>query len=103
MRGLDAIGHETVPASTGVEAIEALSDSAFDVVLMDMEMPEMDGIEATKKIRAGGSTIPIIGVSAHAFNVDRQACLDAGMDDHVVKPFRIETLQMAMERLVRTT
>jgi CheY-like chemotaxis protein len=103
MRGLDAIGHETVPASTGVEAIEALSGSAFDVVLMDMEMPEMDGIEATKKIRAGGSTIPIIGVSAHAFNVDRQACLDAGMDDHVVKPFRIETLQMAMERLVRTT
>jgi CheY-like chemotaxis protein len=66
---------------------------------MDMEMPEMDGIEATRSIRAGGSDIPIIGVSAHAFNADRQACLEAGMDEHIVKPFRIEALQLAMESL----
>lgn len=100
MRGLDALGHETHSAATGLEAIKALEHSKFDVVLMDMEMPEMDGIEATRSIRASGSDIPIIGVSAHAFNADRQACLDAGMNDHVVKPFRIETLQLAMEKLV---
>lgn len=102
MRGLDAVGHETAAAATGVEALQVLAAHSFDVVLMDMEMPEMDGIAATKALRAGGSTIPIIGVSAHAFNVDRQACLDAGMDEHFVKPFRIEALQVAMERLVRT-
>ncbi|HVR33167.1 MAG TPA: response regulator [Acidimicrobiia bacterium] len=100
MRGLDAIGHDTAAAATGVEALEALDQRSFDVVLMDMEMPEMDGIEATKAIRARGSAIPIIGLSAHAFNADRQACLEAGMDDHIVKPFRIEGLQIAMERLV---
>ena len=100
MRSLDSVGHETAAAATGVEALAAFGSSTFDVILMDMEMPEMDGIEATKAIRAGGSDIPIIGVSAHAFNADRQACLDAGMNEHIVKPFRIETLQMAMERLV---
>jgi two-component system, sensor histidine kinase and response regulator len=100
MRGLEALGHETAAAATGVDAVGALGRQSFDVVLMDMEMPEMDGIEATKVIRDGGSSIPIIGVSAHAFNVDRQACLDAGMDDHIVKPFRIETIQLAMESLV---
>ena len=100
IRGLEAIGHETHGAATGVEAISALDQNDFDVVLMDMEMPEMDGIEATRRIRASGSQIPIIGVSAHAFNADRQACLNAGMDEHVVKPFRIESLQLAMERLV---
>jgi two-component system, sensor histidine kinase and response regulator len=101
MRSLDGLGHETAAAATGVEALERLRAGTFDVVLMDMEMPEMDGIEATQTIRAGGSDIPIIGVSAHAFNADRQACLDAGMNDHVVKPFRIEELQTAMGRLVR--
>lgn len=101
MRGLEAVGHDTVPAATGKEALEALGSAEFDVVLMDMEMPEMDGIEATKAIRASGSDISIVGVSAHAFNADRQACLDAGMNEHVVKPFRIESLQMAMERLVK--
>ena len=100
MRGLDAVGHETHAAATGLEAVNELQRGTYDVVLMDMEMPEMDGIEATKRIRASGSDIPIIGVSAHAFNADRQACLDAGMNDHVVKPFRIETLQLAMEKLV---
>jgi len=99
MRGLEAIGHETEGAATGVEALDRLSRATFDVVLMDMEMPEMDGVEATRSIRAGGSDIPIIGVSAHAFNADRQACLDAGMDEHIVKPFRMEALQLAMESL----
>ncbi|MEX0756793.1 MAG: response regulator, partial [Acidimicrobiia bacterium] len=100
MRGLGAVGHETAAAATGVEALEMLGAQSFDIVLMDMEMPEMDGIEATKAIRAGGSTIPIIGVFAHAFTVDRQACLEAGMNDHFVKPFRIEAIQIVMERLV---
>ena len=100
IRGLEAVGHETAAAATGREALDAMRSAEFDVVLMDMEMPEMDGIEATKAIRASGSDIPIVGVSAHAFNTDRQTCLDAGMNDHIVKPFRLESLQMAMERLV---
>jgi two-component system, sensor histidine kinase and response regulator len=100
IRGLEAVGHETAAAATGRDALEAMRSAEFDVVLMDMEMPEMDGVEATKAIRAAGSDIPIIGVSAHAFNTDRQACLDAGMNEHIVKPFRIESVQIAMERLV---
>src|SRR5690606_21798935 len=101
MRGLEALGHETGAAATGSEALEVLAGADYDVVLMDMEMPEMDGIEATRAIRASGSAVPVIGVSAHAFNTDRQACLDAGMNEHIVKPFKIEAVQTAMERLVR--
>lgn len=99
MRALEGLGHDPESAATGREAVDRVAAEPFDVVLMDMEMPEMDGIEATRRIRASGSRVPIIGVSAHAFAADRRACLEAGMDDHVTKPFRLETLQLAMERL----
>lgn len=100
MRSLERLGHETESAPTGRAALALLDDRGFDVVLMDMEMPDMDGVEATKAIRQAGSDIPIIGVSAHAFGADRRRCLEAGMNDHVTKPFRIEQLQMSMEHVL---
>ena len=103
MRSLELLGHTTSGATNGREAVDALRSDRFDAVLMDMEMPELDGVEATRMIRSLStpvSDIPIIGLSAHAFSVDREACLEAGMDEHFTKPFRIERLHVAMERLV---
>ncbi len=105
MRSLERIGHTTEAAVDGRQAVDLTKEQAFDVVLMDMEMPEMDGIEATKAIRNLSGPIshtPIIGVSAHAFSADRDACLAAGMNEHFTKPFRIEELQVALERLVES-
>jgi CheY-like chemotaxis protein len=73
----------------------------FDCVLMDMQMPELDGIEATKRIRAyeaGGRRIPIVALTANASEADRQTCLAAGMDDFVSKPFRIAEISAVLAR-----
>ena len=105
MRSLEQIGHTTEGAVDGRQAIEMVESGDFDVVLMDMEMPEMDGVEATRALRglAGPSSrTPVVGVSAHAFSADRAACLAAGMNEHFTKPFRIEELQVALERLVES-
>lgn len=105
MRSLEQLGHTTEGAGTGSHSIELLQQSEFDVVIMDMEMPEMDGIEATRAIRAlhsSARTTPIVGLSAHAFSTDRQACLDAGMNEHFTKPFRVEEIQLAMDRITRS-
>lgn len=102
IRALDQLGHETTGAADGREAVERAGEKDFDVILMDMEMPDMDGIAATRQIRSTGSTVPIVGLSAHAFSADRQACLDAGMNEHLTKPFKLETLQMMMESLARS-
>lgn len=104
IRSLEQLGHRTHAAATGREAVEKVGATAYDVILMDMEMPEMDGVEATRAIRRheterGRRSVPIIGLSAHAFSEDRRRCLDAGMNDHVSKPFRIEHLQQVMERV----
>ncbi len=84
--------HSVVVASNGKEAIAALASGQFDVVLMDVEMPEMDGLEATAVIRAKerqtGEHVPIIAMTAHAMKGDRDRCLEAGMDDYVSKPVR---------------
>ncbi|ESQ82433.1 hypothetical protein AEAC466_17585 [Asticcacaulis sp. AC466] len=87
---LDDLGFDVVVARSGREAVEAVDNGAFDIVLMDVQMPEMDGYEATRRIRAAeedGNTVPIIGVTANALTGDRQKCLDAGMDDYISKPF----------------
>lgn len=104
MRSLEQLGHTTAAASNGRQAVEAIRSEKYDAVLMDMEMPELDGVDATKLIRSSGTeaaSTPIIGLSAHAFSADRNACLEAGMNEHFTKPFRIEELQVALERLVR--
>ncbi len=85
-------------ASNGAEAIAAASARTYDLILMDMQMPEIDGLTATQSIRrlAGYATTPIIAMTANAFNQDRQACLDAGMNDHLAKPVRPELLHATL-------
>ncbi|MAC99076.1 hybrid sensor histidine kinase/response regulator [Pseudomonas abyssi] len=88
-------GAEVALAEGGLEGVrQALSEPAFDAVLMDIQMPDIDGLEATRRIRAAGnrSTLPIIAMTANASQTDKDACLQAGMDDHVGKPVDLEKL-----------
>jgi two-component system sensor histidine kinase/response regulator len=91
---LERQGHTVVVANDGRQATAALQKRNFDLVLMDVEMPQMDGFEATTAIRAmerqGGGHIPIIAMTAHAMKGDRQRCLAAGMDAYISKPIRIQ-------------
>jgi len=99
---LRRMGHHVTLATTGAEAVETWKREAFDLVLMDIQMPEMDGLEATRNIRAleqpGGARTPIIAMTAHAMGGDRERCLDAGMDDHVTKPINRADLAAAIYR-----
>jgi len=96
-------GHEVVVVNNGREAVAALATDQFDLVLMDMQMPEMDGDEATAVIRAGekesGEHIPIVAMTAHAMEGDRERCLEAGMDDYLSKPVRANNLYATIESL----
>jgi len=85
-------------AAAGEEAIAAMKRARYDLVFMDMRMPGMDGPAATRVIRAGGDRTPIVALTANAFAEDRQACLEAGMNDHLVKPLEIEALRAALAR-----
>ena len=78
-------------AENGQAALETFKERDFDIILMDVQMPKMDGYEATRKIRKlpGGAGIPIIGMTANVFEKDRQACLAAGMDDFIPKPLEL--------------
>ncbi|HJQ27057.1 MAG TPA: response regulator [Blastocatellia bacterium] len=101
-RLLEKRGHTVRLAANGRQAIGALADGGFDVVLMDVQMPEMNGFEATALIRereraAGGHT-PIIALTASALKGDRERCLEAGMDDYLSKPIRKEELFQVIER-----
>jgi PAS domain S-box-containing protein len=92
-------GHEVTAVSNGREAVEAIETGRFDLVLMDVQMPEMDGLEATRTIRAMASGIcdvPIVAMTAHALSSDRDRCLEAGMDAFVTKPVRPEVLQQGI-------
>jgi PAS domain S-box-containing protein len=86
---LEKGGHRVDVASNGLEALSAVRSLPYDVVLMDMQMPEMDGLEATRAIRALGGDrgrVVIVGLTANAMHEDREACLEAGMNDHLTKP-----------------
>jgi CheY-like chemotaxis protein len=95
-------GHEVFIANNGLEALRALEERAFDLILMDVQMPQMDGLEATAAIRRlekGSRTrIPIIAMTAHAMADDRDRCLAAGMDSYVSKPIDIHTLLETIEQ-----
>ena len=97
-------GHEVTIAKDGNEALDWLDKATFDVILMDVEMPNLNGIEATKIIRqreAGTSAhIPIIALTSHAAERDRQRTLAAGMDEHVAKPFERTALLACIERVL---
>jgi signal transduction histidine kinase/ligand-binding sensor domain-containing protein/AmiR/NasT family two-component response regulator len=95
-------GHQVSLVTTGREAVESALTGHFDVVLMDVQMPEMDGLEATVAIRARhtGGHLPIVGITAHALLGDRERCLEAGMDDYLSKPVRRRQLDQALARAV---
>ena len=95
LRMLNKLGIRADIAANGLEVLQALERQPYDIVLMDIQMPEMDGLEATKFIRQlwpGDESPHIIAVTAHALEGDRQRCLDAGMNDYISKPMRIEEL-----------
>ena len=97
---IEKFGGTTDIAQNGREALEKLVTSAYDLVFMDCQMPEMDGYEATRIIREkelnSGAHIPIIAMTANAMQGDREKCIDAGMDDYLAKPLRPEMLQTAL-------
>jgi len=98
---LEQRGHQVVVANNGEEAVAALGRQSFDVVLMDVQMPTMDGFEATARIRekeaGSGRHIPIIAMTAHAMKGDRERCLAAGMDGYIAKPIRAKELYAVVE------
>ena len=99
LRLFSLMGYRADVAGNGVEALEAVERQPYDVVFMDVQMPEMDGLEATRRIRAALPDSPrIVAMTANAMDGDREACLEAGMDDYVSKPIRIEELLAALEK-----
>jgi two-component system, sensor histidine kinase and response regulator len=104
VRLLEKRGYSVIVAGNGREAVEAFLNNQFDVVLMDIQMPEMDGFEATATIRAKekltGGHVPIIAMTAHALKGDQERCISAGMDGYVSKPIRTSELFSTIERMV---
>ncbi len=100
-RLLEKRGHQVVVAANGREALEALERQSFDIVLMDLQMPELDGFEATAALRAReaghGTHLPVIALTAHAMKGDRERCLAAGMDGYLSKPIRPQELDELLE------
>ena len=100
LRLFSLMGYDVDVAANGIEAVDAVERQPYDVVFMDVQMPEMDGLEATRRIRArvadGGPRI--VAMTANAMEGDREACLEAGMDDYVAKPIRVEELLGALEK-----
>ncbi len=101
---LQKMGHHVVVAGDGKKALEALAKDPFDLVLMDVHMPEMDGLEATREIRKGeredGKHVPIIAMTAAALKGDREQCFEAGMDAYIAKPIDVQELFNMIEKFV---
>ncbi len=104
-RLLEKMGFGVVAVDNGQEAVRALEAGSFDLVFMDLQMPVMDGFEATRAIRDPQSTVrnrrvPIVAMTAHALKGDRERCLEAGMDDYVSKPVDPKKLATVTERWI---
>jgi PAS domain S-box-containing protein len=103
---LREVGYDVDAVSTGNQAIESIKSGVFDLVLMDIEMTDIDGITATKRIRelsSKESRIPIIAVTAHSSMKDREKCLAAGMDDYIAKPINIHFLKLTIDQWLKTS
>ncbi len=105
LRMLKRLGYDADVAVNGVETLAAFERQPYDVILMDVQMPEMDGLEATRRIRAqhvGNHAQPyIIAMTAAAMQLDQEACIEAGMNDFISKPTRVENLAESLERYLR--
>jgi len=104
LRLLQQMGYRADVASNGIEAIECVERQHYDVVLMDVQMPEMDGLEASRHITSKWKSNErpcIIAMTANAMTGDRERCMEAGMDDYVTKPIRVEALVNALMRATR--
>ena len=97
---LQKMGLTASTVADGAAAVEAVAATAYDLVLMDMQMPVMDGLTATRAIRAGGDTVPIVGLTANAFVSDRDACLEAGMNAFLTKPITRAKLEDALRPIL---
>ena len=106
VRLLEKMGHEPRAAAGAREALDALESESFDAVLMDVQMPEMDGLEATSVIRrrekASGGHVPIIAMTAHAMPGDRERCLEGGMDGYIAKPISRKDLMSVLESVAES-
>jgi CheY-like chemotaxis protein len=97
---LAKLGYQVSVAGDGVEALRAIDAGDFDLVLMDVQMPVMDGWEATTELRRRGQTIPVIAMTAHALEEDRKRCEEVGMDGYVFKPMNVESLNAEITRVL---
>ena len=100
VRVLNKLGYKKIGiAQNGLEAIEKISQQFYEIILMDVQMPEMDGLEATRQIRAAAGERPIIiAMTANAMESDREDCIQAGMDDYISKPIKLETVVKMLEK-----
>jgi CheY-like chemotaxis protein len=97
------IGYEIAIAKNGQEAIERMEQENYDVIFMDLLMPELDGYQATEQIRKAGHTLPIIAMSADEDDKTRAAAFEAGMNEYVMKPARVESIKQLLIKLFSTT
>src|SRR6185369_10826550 len=101
---LAKLGHRADAVRNGLEAVKAVEAGAYDLVIMDCQMPELDGFEATRRIRrlsGACATVPIVALTANAMQGDRERCLDVGMNDYVTKPVDVGRLAAALQRSLR--
>jgi two-component system sensor histidine kinase/response regulator len=107
LRILEKMGHTSVLAQNGKEALALTTSQKFDLVFMDVQMPEMDGLAATKAIRhfenTTGIRLPIFAMTAHAMKGDRERCLDAGMDGYITKPIRFSDIEKTLLSIPNTS
>lgn len=104
---LDKLGHRAIFAENGLEAVECWRKGGIDTVLMDIQMPVMDGLEATRRIRQWEQDnrrppLPIVALTTKTFAEDREQCMAAGMDDFLTKPISIEQLGRVLSAWVKT-
>src|SRR5262245_5041398 len=103
---LAKLGHRADAVRDGLEAVKAVESGAYDLVFMDCQMPELDGFEATRRIRrlpAAKGAVPIVALTANAMQGDRERCLEVGMNDYVTKPVDIGRLAAVLQRFLSST